>query len=42
MIRLFKGFGRDISPESELYHSFLAAMTDQEFARALARTVGVT
>jgi hypothetical protein len=38
---LFSEFGKDISPRSELYRSFLATMADQEFAEALARTVGV-
>jgi len=39
---LFEKFGRDISPGSDLYWSLLDAMADQEFARTLAATVGVT
>jgi hypothetical protein len=39
---LFKEFGNDISPTSETYHSFLKLMADQDFARGLAHTVGVT
>lgn len=38
---LFKEFGRDITPASEFYCSLLGAMADQEFAKALAGTVGV-
>lgn len=38
---LFKKFGKDITPQSELYRSFLATMADQEFAKALARSVSV-
>jgi hypothetical protein len=39
---LFNEFVKDISPTSETYHSFLKLMADQNFARALAHTVGVT
>lgn len=42
VIRLFREFEKDISPKSELYQSFLTMMVDQEFAKALARTVDVT
>jgi hypothetical protein len=42
VVLLFKEFGKDISPESEIYRSFLGLMTDQDFAKALAGTVCVT
>ena len=38
---LFEKFGKDITPESDLYRSLLSAMADQDFAHALAATVGV-
>jgi hypothetical protein len=38
---LFKQFGKDITPGSELYHSFLTSMADQELAKAFANCVGV-
>jgi hypothetical protein len=41
VLLLFKEFGRDITPAFGLYRSLLGAMADQEFARALAVTVGV-
>jgi hypothetical protein len=38
---LFKEFGRDIGPGSDIYKSFLRGMSDQVLAAALAKTVGL-
>lgn len=41
VIALFMVFEKDITPQSQLYRSFLAAMADQELAAAFANCVGV-
>ena len=38
---LFKEFGQDIGPGSDIYKSFLRGMSDQTLAAALAKTVGL-
>jgi hypothetical protein len=42
VIWLFEQFGYDIKPSSDSYRQLLAKMTNQQYASALARTVGLS